>query len=70
MLYTSHVCKLSLWLLYYPLPINTFHCILWPMVNIRTAETQWLSFPMFMNYMHLSYQFFLFFSGGLKLTVK
>lgn len=70
--YASHVCKLNLWLLYYPLPINTFPCILWPTVNIRTAETKQLSFPMnYMKYMHLNQQFFFFFfSGGLRLTVK
>lgn len=68
--YASRVCKSSLWLLYYPLPIDTFHCVLWQTVNIRIAETKWLSFVVFMNYTHLNYQFFFFFSGGLKLTVK
>lgn len=56
--YASHVCKLSLWLLCNPLPVNTFHCTWWQTVNVRIAETKWLSFVMFMNYMHLNDHFF------------
>lgn len=47
-----------------------FHWILWQTVNIRTAETKWLSFAMFMNHIHLNYPFFPFFLRWIKADGK
>lgn len=53
-----------------PYPSQYFHCVLWQTVTTRTAETKWLSFAMFMNYMRLNYPFFFCFLRRIKADSK